>query len=118
MKLALPALTLCTLLSFGAQAAGPADWIWRNPIQYPAQPTMSVDALAHHMGDWVYATDGSIIGSIESSRGGEAVVRISMFYMGDHKYVVIPRANLMTVDGKLYVSGTDFGHVSKAGSPG
>ena len=122
MRLKIAAALLCATMSLGvagARAAEGAVWQWQTPMSFSAgMPAMDADALRSHLGSWVYAPDGSVIGSLDSfTTDNEAVVRASMFFMGGMKYVVIPGMNLAVMDGRLYAHDVDAAHARMVVKP-
>ena len=123
MRLAFATALLCATMSLGApsgaRAAEAAVWQWQAPASLPAGMTaMGAEALRGHLGSWVHAADGSVIGSLDSfTTEGEGVVRASMFFMGGMKYVLIPGKDLAVVDGVVVVHGVDAAHVRMAMRP-
>ena len=123
MRLKIAAALLCATMSLGAQAgARAADnpvWQWQAPISFAAgSPAVDAGELRRHVGGWVYAPDGSVIGSLDSfTTGNEAVVRGSMFFMGGMRYVMIPGRNLAVMDGRLYARGIDAAHARMVVKP-
>ena len=112
MRRKIAAALLCATMSLGAAGARAAEgpvWQWQAPMSFPAgTAAMDAGALRSHLGGWVYAPDGSVIGSLDSfTTDNEAVVRGSMFFMGGMKYVVIPGMNLAVMDGRVYAHDVD-----------
>ena len=123
MRSKIAAALLCATMSLGAlsgarAAEGPV-WQWQAPATFAADmPAMGADELRKHVGGWVYAPDGSVIGSLDSfTTENEAVVRGSMFFMGGMKYIMIPGKNLAVMDGKLYAHDVDSAHVHMVVKP-
>ena len=123
MRLKIAAALLCATMSLGAQsgaraADGPV-WQWQTPMTFSANmPAMGADELRRHVGGWVYAPDGSVIGSLDSfTTENEAVVRGSMFFMGGMKYLMIPGRDLAVMDGRLYAHDVDAAHVHMVVKP-
>ena len=115
--LLLAAMSLGT--SVGARAAEDGVWQWQTPPAFPAaMPAMGTEDLRGHIGGWVHAPDGSVIGSLDSfTTANEAVVHASMFFMGGMRYLIIPARNLTVMDGTLYVHDVDAAHVRKVVTP-
>jgi hypothetical protein len=120
MRPALATTLFCTALSVCAHAADGGVWQWQAPMSFPQHmAAMTASDLRQHIGQWVYAPDGSAIGSLDSfTTTNEAVVHGGMFFMGGMKYLVIPSGHLALMDGKLYVHDIDAAHVRKSMMPG
>ena len=117
------AALLCATMSLGAlsgaRAADGPVWQWQTPATFAAtMPPMGADELRRFVGGWVYAPDGSVIGSLDSfTTENEAVVRGSMFFMHGMKYIMIPGKNLAVMDGRLYAHDIDAAHVHMVVKP-
>jgi len=121
--------TIATALLFAAMSLGTsvgmsagaddAVWQWQPAMTVPASmPAMGAEDLRKHIGGWVHAPDGSVIGSLDSfTTSNEAVVHGSMFFMGGMKYLIIPGKDLAVMDGRLYAYGIDAAHVRKVVTP-
>ena len=123
MRPKIAAALLCATMSLGAMSGARATdspvWQWQAPVTFAANmPAIGADELRKHVGGWVYAPDGSVIGSLDSfTTRNEAVVRGSMFFMGGMKYLVVPGSDLAVMDGRLYVHGIDAAHVHMVVKP-
>ncbi len=123
MRLKITTALLCATMALGtlsgARAAEDPAWQWQAPMTFSAtMPAMGADELRKHVGGWVYAPDGSVIGSLDSfTTDNEAVVRGSMFFMGGMKYIMIPNRNLAVMDGRLYAHDVDAAHVHMVVTP-
>jgi hypothetical protein len=109
MRAALMTLA-ATLISAPAWAA-PGLWQWQPMVMADMQ-AMTSDQLASHVGDWIYAADGSIIGSLEKLSGDQASVHVSTFFKPDDQPVTLPVQDLGVIHDKLVVHGTSFAQVA------
>ena len=123
MRSKIAAALLCATMSLGAlpgaRAAEDPVWQWQAPMTFAGgMPAVGADELRGHVGGWVYAPDGSVIGSLDSfTTENDAVVRGSMFFMGGMKYIVIPGGKLAVMDGRLYAHDVDAAHVRMVVKP-
>ena len=123
MRLTLATALLCAAMSVGVpagvRAADAGPWQWQQPMSFPANMApMGANDLRKHIGGWVYAPDGSVIGSLDSfTTDNEAIVRSGMFYMGSMKYLILPNKNLAVMSGRLYAHDIDAGKAKKTVTP-
>ena len=100
-----------TLMSAPAFAA-PGPWQWQ-PLDMADMQPMSGHQLSSHVGGWVYAADGSVVGSLQSINGDQASLHVSAFFKPGDQPLTVPTQDLGVIHGKLVVHDTSFAQLAQ-----
>lgn len=108
-SLAILAIVAAAAMPFAASAQDNMP----HPMDMSKMSAMTSDQLPHFVGQYVFATDGTIAGILNNLRGpNEAVIAVSAF-VGAAKRVVVPIAKLGVVDGKVVIHDATFDSLIK-----